>query len=164
MDDDGEFLRVEIRYYEGVKHFPEHVHPHPRAEKRLHVLSGKFRLTVDGGEHILSEGEELTVPAGARHRYRNVDETHVLRELRPPIAMEALVRTTSALAREEKTKADGTPNRLAMAVLLGTSPDTVYLTTPPIAVQKLLVTPLASIGRPRGYKPDHPAAQQTVTE
>ena len=45
--------------------FPEHTHD---VDKIDAVLSGRFRMTVEGGEVILEAGDLLAVPRGTVHR------------------------------------------------------------------------------------------------
>lgn len=128
------------------------------------MLTGELIVTLDGEERSLGPDEQVTLPAGVPHLHRNVDgiETRVLWEVRPPMAGEALVRGLATLAREGKTDAEGTPNLLPLAVFLDANPDLVYLSAPPIAVQKLLFKLLAPIGRRRGYTAEFPAVQSKV--
>lgn len=75
----------------------------------------------------------------------------------------ALARWLAVLAREGKTNAEGTPNLLAMAVFLDAHPDLVYLSSPPIGVQKILFRLLAPLGRRLGYMADYPPATSDAT-
>jgi len=47
------------------------VHVHPRASETYRVLQGQIEVNLDGQWHWLHEGEEITVPAGIPHTYRN---------------------------------------------------------------------------------------------
>lgn len=61
----------------------EHVHPHQ--EERLKVLSGTYRVIIDGTEHVLSEGEEIVCPPNTVHRHFNptAEPIRTLKEDRP---------------------------------------------------------------------------------
>ena len=152
----GEFLRAELRYQSNAESFTEHVHP--KFDETFKVRSGELIVTANGDERSLGPGEQFTLPAGAPHTHRSQQgiETRVLWEVRPPMAARELARWLAALAREGKTNTDGTPNPLAMAVFLDAHPDLVYLSSPPIAVQKALFRLLAPLGRRRGYVADYP--------
>lgn len=49
--------------------FPEHVHAHDKIDA---VLSGRFRMTLPGGDLVLGAGDCLHVPAGVPHAARVV--------------------------------------------------------------------------------------------
>lgn len=157
FDAHGEFLRAELRYRADATSFTEHIHP--KQDETFRVLTGELIVALGGEERSLTSDEQVTLPAGVPHLHRNADgiETSVLWEVRPPMAGEALVRGLAILARDGKTDAEGTPNLLPLAVFLDAHPDLVYLSTPPIAIQKLLFRLLAPIGRRRGYTAEFPA-------
>lgn len=150
VDADGEFLRAEFRYQANAISFPEHIHP--KQAETFKVLSGELVVTVAGDERSLGPGEQVTLPAGIPHIHRNADiKTRVLWELRPPLAGQDSIRWLAALVEEGRTNAEGTPNLLPLAVFADANPDLVYLSSPPIAIQKLLFKLLAILGRRRGY-------------
>src|SRR6266498_2721387 len=43
-------------------------HVHTSQSERHEVLSGAMKLTIDGDEHLLTQGQAMEVPAGAPHR------------------------------------------------------------------------------------------------
>lgn len=159
VDADGEFLRYEIWFESDASSFAEHVHP--EADETFKVLSGELLVTVDGDEESLGPGDQVTLPAGTPHTHLNANgiETRALSEVRPPLATESLIRGLATLAREGKTDDEGTPNLLPLAVFEDANPDLVYLSSPPIAVQKLLFKLLAPVGRLRGYRTDYPSVR-----
>ena len=157
VDGDGAFLRYELRYTPDATSFTEHLHP--EADETFRVLSGKLEVTVAGAERALDPGEQVTLPSGVPHTHRNAPgiETRVLSEVRPALSTESLLRGLAELAREGHTDDEGTPNLLPLAVFAAANPNLVYLSSPPVAVQKLLFRLLAPIGRLRGYRSDYPA-------
>ncbi len=46
-------------------------HKHDVLEHEQMVVSGKMVLTLDGREHLVSEGDCIYIPAGVAHRYEN---------------------------------------------------------------------------------------------
>jgi quercetin dioxygenase-like cupin family protein len=164
-DDGGEYLRAELRFAPDAVSFAEHVHP--KTAETFRVLTGELVVVVDGAERRLGPGEQASLPAGVAHTHRNAPgvETRVLTEARPPVAYEELARGLAWLAREGHTDAEGTPRLLPLAVFLAANPDVVYLSSPPVVLQKLLFRVLAPVGRWRGYRtsyPPEPAAETTT--
>lgn len=155
-DVDEECLRYEVRFQADATSFAEHLHP--KSDETFKVIEGELIVTIDGEERSLGPGEELTIPAGSPHTHfsKSGIETRVLSEVRPPFDTESLLRGLAALAREGNTDAEGTPNLLPLSVFEAAHPDLVYLSSPPVIVQKLLFSLLAPVGRLRGYAVDYP--------
>lgn len=51
--------------YPAGTFFPEHTHSIDKIDA---VVSGRFRMTVEGNEVVLEAGDQLAVPKGAVHR------------------------------------------------------------------------------------------------
>ena len=47
------------------------VHIHPSASETYKVIEGELEINVDGEWRLLQKGEELTVPEGVPHTFRN---------------------------------------------------------------------------------------------
>jgi mannose-6-phosphate isomerase-like protein (cupin superfamily) len=47
------------------------LHIHPSAKETYKVIEGQLELNIDGKWKILQKGEELTVPEGVPHTFRN---------------------------------------------------------------------------------------------
>ncbi|MFB6197003.1 MAG: cupin domain-containing protein, partial [Halobacteriaceae archaeon] len=60
-----------------------------------------------------------------------------------------------ALAQTGRTDADGMPGLLQTAVVGDEYPDHTYRASPPVPVQKVLFSVLASVGRLAGYEGTH---------
>ncbi len=70
---------------------------------------------------------------------------------------ETFFETLYGLARDGKTDENGVPNILQQAVTLnGINRGEIYLASPPVAVQKVLLATLAPVGRMLGYKDHYP--------
>lgn len=129
----------------------EHVHPHQREE--VEVLAGEYAVEVDGTEHRLSAGEEVTVPTGSPHRHWNptAEPVRVAHEHHPARDSAAHAQTMWALAQAGKTNEKGIPSVLQFAVVNRAYPGVAYTTGVPIPVQKAAFAVLAPIGRLVGY-------------
>lgn len=69
---------------------PPEDHVHGAQSERIEVLAGALRVRVAGREHLLREGEGITIPAGTPHAVWNVDpsETRARGEFRPALDMQ----------------------------------------------------------------------------
>jgi quercetin dioxygenase-like cupin family protein len=136
------------------------LHVHPLQEEDFEVLSGTFVIQIEDEHRSLVEGEQATVPPGTPHRFYNEDdqeEGRLLFELRPALNTEILFETLYGLATDGNTDSNGLPNPLQMAVILnGLHKGEIYLTTPPIAVQKALFALLSPVGKLVGYRDHYP--------
>lgn len=154
---DGALLQVEWIGDPGWGTGPDHVHPHQ--EERFEVLSGELSLRVDGTDQILRAGDALLAPAGAAHAASNAgdDRVHVLVDFRPALRTETAFEAFAGLARDGMTNRAGAPkNPLRLALLLEHFRDEIYLASPPLAVQRAVLGPLALAARLLGYRSEHP--------
>jgi mannose-6-phosphate isomerase-like protein (cupin superfamily) len=153
---DGDVLRVEIWAQPGGGVLAEHVHP--RLEERYEVLEGEVTFHVDRKPLRPPAGEPVVVPAGVPHRFQNTGNqvAHLLVEAEPALALQASIQDGAALARTGKFTANGKPRSVralvAVAALAARYRETVVLTSPPPAVQRLLF-PLLALFAAR--KPEH---------
>jgi quercetin dioxygenase-like cupin family protein len=154
-DTDGELLSADLFVSPGGGN-PMHVHP--RQEERFKAVSGSLGVQVRDERRWLTEGEEVIVPPGTPHRWWNDsddEEAHVSVELRPALNSEVFFETLYGLARDGKTDENGVPNLLQQAVALdGINRGEIYLASPPVPVQKVILAVLAPVGRLLGYR-DH---------
>jgi quercetin dioxygenase-like cupin family protein len=156
-DTDGELLRLEL-FVSPRGGNPLHVHP--LQEEYFKAVAGTLGVQVGEEHRWLREGEEALVPPGIPHRWWNDsedEEAHVLAELRPALNSETFFETAYGLARDGKTDESGAYNILQQSVTLsGINKGEIYLASPPVAVQKVLLAALAPIGRLLGYKDHYP--------
>jgi quercetin dioxygenase-like cupin family protein len=59
---------------------PVHSHPH---EQVVHMLDGKFELTIDGITRVLEPGDVAVIPSNAVHAGRAVTECRILDAFHP---------------------------------------------------------------------------------
>ncbi len=56
-------MMMEVHFEEGAEGY-EHAHPH---EQMSYCLKGKVEFTVEGDKTVISAGETIVIPGGARH-------------------------------------------------------------------------------------------------
>ncbi len=149
-DTHGELLAFEEVRGGGFQGPPAHLHPHQ--EERFIVLSGSACLIVNGQEHILKDGEELTIPPMTSHTWRNVSdgEVHLITEFRPALKIENFFESLYVLAGQGKRGELSRPDLLQMALLALAYES--YMAGPPIWVQKVIFSILKPIALLRGYR------------
>jgi len=153
QDTHGALLAFDDFLLAGYISPPEHVHP--RQQERFEVISGSLGVRIDGRELVLRAGESVAVPPGTPHTIWNAGEgeTHLLVALQPALQTEAFFETMFALARDGKTDSQGRPSLLQFAA--GSSEYGMYVTRPPISVQKALFAVLGPLARALGYRPHY---------
>jgi quercetin dioxygenase-like cupin family protein len=149
----GELVRVEtIVEPDG---FVAAAHVHPAQTERFNILEGTVEFHVGGKTVRASSGDEVVVPPGTPHRFRNSGDeaARFLLEVRPALKFESLIETMFTLAAEGKTGKRGLPGPFRLAVIAREHFDTVRLPFPPVALQRAGLAIGAPIGRARGFKP-----------
>src|SRR5215211_8486697 len=139
----------------------EHIHPHQ--QERTQMVAGDLSGRVAGEEFRLVPGEVRVVPSGVVHAWRNPSDEEEARfsvEFSPALKMESGFETAWALARDGKATKAGLPkNPLQLVVFANEHKDEVFLTRPPIPIQKALFAVLgllAPVGRLLGYRANYP--------
>jgi mannose-6-phosphate isomerase-like protein (cupin superfamily) len=155
---DGSLLSFDLALRADAKLAAEH--RHVEQTETFRVLSGRIGISIGGEERELGPGEEVGVPAGVAHRWwpAGTDGAVIRVELRPALRTEIFFETFFGLGRDGKTNAKGIPGLLQVAVAyseLGAS--CPQLVKPPVAVQRLVLTPLAPIGKLLGRRASYPA-------
>jgi quercetin dioxygenase-like cupin family protein len=147
----GELLQFQEWLKVGGVGPPEHIHP--RQEEHFLVVKGTMGVSLNKKEHILKEGQEITVPRGAAHRWWNAGDVELdhISEFRPALRFDAFLQTLFALGREKNTY-KGIPLILQFAVVSGENPDNVYVTELPVGVQKVLYKLLIPVTAALGYR------------
>jgi mannose-6-phosphate isomerase-like protein (cupin superfamily) len=140
-------LRVEIWTEQGGGVLAEHFHP--RLEERYEVLEGEVSFRVDGAAWRVGPGERLIVPAGVRHSFENTGQgtSRLVAYAEPALELRESIEGGVRLARTEKLTSSGKPRSLRAlieaAALAHRYRETVVLSSPPPAVQRLLFPLLA---------------------
>jgi len=133
-------------------------HSHPTLTERFLVLEGQVGFLIDGKEMVLSAGESATVAPETVHDWWQVgdEEAQVLVEVDPGDRFLEMVSTIFGLARDGKVDDEGLPDPLQLAVIGHEYGEVVRFTTPPPLVQKLMIPPMAALGRALGRRPTYP--------
>jgi mannose-6-phosphate isomerase-like protein (cupin superfamily) len=137
------------------------VHVHGRQVERFEGISGTLRFRLGRRRATLGPGDEVTVPAGTPHGFRNVgrEPAHFRIELRPALRGEDGLRTLFGLQRDGRLRIPrrGIPRPLLqVAVLFDEYLDEIHLPIVPFRVQRLVFRALAQLGRWRGYESEFP--------
>jgi len=151
----GDVLQVEDWVDPGGGVVP---HVHPTFEERFRILSGEVTFEVGRETLVAGAGEEAVVPAGARHTYRNegFEQAHFVTDASPPVAaLQGFLEDAAALSRAGKMLRPGIPGPrglLPAAVMARHYRPHVRLLFPPMAVQRLILDPLAGLAERRGLR------------
>lgn len=151
-DTDGEAVVIEtVVQPDG---FVAAAHVHPAQTERFTVLDGTLDFRIDGETVHAAAGDELVVPPGTAHQFRNTGsgEARFVCEIRPALKFESLIETMFTLAAEGKTGPRGLPGPLRLAVIAREHFDTVRLPFPPAALQRAALVVAAPLGRALGYE------------
>jgi quercetin dioxygenase-like cupin family protein len=154
----GEVLAFDLDLRPGAAVSAEH--RHLRQEERFTVTSGTIGLSVARTERSLAAGEDAVVPPGVAHHWWNGgDVSAVVRvELRPALESEVFFETLFGLARDGKTNSKGVPDLLQIAVAYADLGDSCSrLVRPPLAVQRIVLTPLVPLARRLGRRASYHA-------
>jgi hypothetical protein len=141
-------------------------HVHGRQVERFEGISGTLRFRLGRERRRLGPGDEVVVPAGMPHGFRNDggDVAHFLIELTPPLRGEEGLRTLFGLQRDGRLRLTryGVPRPvLLLAVLFDEYIDEINLPLVPLRIQRIAFGTLARLGKWRGYTsrfPEYSAA------
>ena len=112
--DGGAVLHVETWVDPGGGVTP---HVHPAMEERFHVLEGNPSLLAGRAWARYGPGDEIVVPAGLRHAYRNETgaPAHLRADVRPPSSLQAFLEEVAELSQAGLISRNGLPRRPARA-------------------------------------------------
>jgi hypothetical protein len=140
-------LRIEIHTEPGGGVLTDHVHP--QLEERYEVLRGEVTFRVDREPVVAGAGAKVVVAPGVRHSFQNTgtDTAHLEVEAEPALRLRESIEAGAALTRAESFTPSGKPRSLRAlsegAALALRYRETVVLSSPPPAVQRLLFPLLA---------------------
>jgi quercetin dioxygenase-like cupin family protein len=153
QDTGGQLVRFSWRSVPGGV-ITEHVHPHQ--EERFIITAGEARFTLNGAERIARAGETVVVPAGVPHSEGNPgpDEITAVVELRPAQKAKEFHEAVAGLVADGRTTARGAPrNPLQLGATFWHFRHESRVTTPPIAIQNLMLPPLWMLAKVFGVRP-----------
>jgi len=150
-DTDGALLEFELELT-ADGHVPG-AHVHPEQEERFHVLEGEMTFRLGARKIVAGPGETVIVPAGRVHKFANKSGAPVKArvEVVPALDMEHLLETTVELALEGNVTRSGMPKPLHLALFVARFRREVKAPFPPAWVVRILMAPLAALGRARGH-------------
>jgi quercetin dioxygenase-like cupin family protein len=134
-------------------------HVHPALTEVFTVLEGTCEFLGGRRWKAYGTGEVVALPPGVRHAFRNRSGalTRIRADVRPPSTLQEFLEDVAALSRAGKLTRFGVPKPsglLEAAVLADTYAGMVELgfPLPPVAVQRVLLKPLAKLARRRGVR------------
>jgi mannose-6-phosphate isomerase-like protein (cupin superfamily) len=153
-DSGGELLRLEAHSPPGPF---EPVHVHPEQVSTAEVLSGSLLFMVKGREVRVNAGERLEIPAHTPHTFRNdgKDVVEWIGEFRPALRSAEFFETFFVLSQRGELDEGGMPSLLQIAVSAPVFAREIRLASPPWAIQRLALAPLAPLARLRGLRPTY---------
>ena len=131
-------------------------HVHPIQTERFEVVAGRMRFRIGLRTRIAGPGDVVEVAPGVAHAFANAgqDEARVRVEVRPALAMEAMLADVVALARAGRMTRRGLPRSpLDLALLARTYDREAHAPVVGLAVQRLLLAPLVVAARRREPQP-----------
>lgn len=145
----GELFSFELFLRPGGRVPAAHVHPAQR--ERFTVLEGKVRFRLGIRSHTAGIGDSLTVTPGTSHSFVNAgtERAHLLVEVRPALRTEELFVAAADLAgRGGRLRT--LPSPVDLALFLDDFRREVAVPLLPAAAVRLIIAPLAWLGRSRG--------------
>lgn len=147
---EGDVLRAHV-WADPDGDVPTHLHPNQ--EERFEVVAGKVQFRVDGSRRHAGPGDRLVVPPGSWHSFRNIGptEAQLIVEVEPALTLQDFLEEAAALARAGKYSRRGIPKgplaAVQLAALIERHRDVTVMRFPPPALQRILLSPLARLGR-----------------
>jgi quercetin dioxygenase-like cupin family protein len=150
---DGENLVMDVVVERGGG-VPTHFHP--TQEERFAIEEGRVRFRVGRRRLVAGPGDEIVVPAGTKHWFRNVGDgqARFRAELRPGADAVGFFEETSAAAQEGLYTPRGIPKSFRGAVraaeILDRYRDVAVICVVPPVLQRVLFPPLLRLAGRRG--------------
>ena len=165
-DSKGELLRAELWCKPGAQGTP--LHYHPLQSETFEVVKGKLGVHDKGKDMILLPGQKYTIEKNSLHRFWNASSDEdflVIVELRPALKTEFCLETIYAIANQKKANKDGMPkNPLQLAAVLNEYYGELFLTNPPVFVQKFMAKVVGRIAKKFGYKGFVPMSKVIISK
>jgi uncharacterized protein YndB with AHSA1/START domain/quercetin dioxygenase-like cupin family protein len=144
----GELFEMEITG--RPRGFLDQRHVHPEQVERIEIVSGSMKVTMNGREHILSEGQSIEIPAGTPHTQVPVGEGpgRIRIQARPAGRTAAFLERLATLCREGQFMRAGFPRPVAGAELVLGFSGAGHAAAPPLRVQRALAHTVLALARP----------------
>jgi quercetin dioxygenase-like cupin family protein len=126
-------------------------HAHPRQQEVFTVLEGRMRFRVGWRRRVAGPGDTVTVPPGTVHHFANAgpDPARVAVQTRPALAMQDLLETAAALARDQHAAGRTRPRLAELALFMRDFEREVAGPVLP-GLLRLATRPLAGLASARG--------------
>lgn len=128
-------------------------HIHPSQDEHFEILSGSLRLELNGETKEIIAGDKIIIPSGKPHQWWN-DSSHTTVKAKikfePALKTEIFFEQFFGLANEGKTKNDGSPKFMQIMAMSNTYD--IYISGPPVPLQKIMSFVLGGIARLFGYR------------
>jgi quercetin dioxygenase-like cupin family protein len=148
---EGANLWVDVRLSAGG-HLPEHFHP--SLEERWQVLDGRVRLKLAGEwRDVVPEDGPMLVRSNVRHELKNLSgrEAHLRAEVIPAGRLQEFLVESARAARDGLYNARNLPTGFRGATWMAEFAlrfrDETVMCSPPPALQRILLPPLARLAR-----------------
>lgn len=147
---DGAVLDWELTLAPGGK-VPSS-HAHPAQEEVFTVLDGAMRFRVGWRRLTAARGDVVRIPPGTVHHFANAGQVpaRVAVQSRPALAMEELLETAAALAREQHSAGRVLPRPLELALFMADFEREVRAPFLPARLVAPVMRRLAGFARRRG--------------
>ena len=149
-DNNGEFVKCRMSVIPGG--FMPVRHIHPSQSETFEVISGSVKLEYDGNTKILSQGESFTISKGLPHQWWN---TSTSEELQMIITM-----TPAGNWETQMEQVFGIMNskgKLSFLQIMAMLREyEMYISGPPIVIQKIMSAVLYPVARMMGIKKFYP--------
>jgi hypothetical protein len=129
-------------------------HYHPSQDEDFKVLRGEVAVRLDGALKTLRTGDTLHIPRGTVHAMwnRSDREAVVNWQVRPALDTENFFEVTTGLAMDGKTKSNGMPRLLQVALTIKKYHHLFRMAKPSYPVQKIVFTLLSPVAYLLGYR------------
>lgn len=147
--------RFEIEVSGRPRGFLDQRHVHPDQVERLEILAGSMKVTMNGREHVLSEGQSIEIPPGTPHTQVPAGQGpgRVRIQVRPAGRTGAFMERLAKLCREGQFMRAGFPRPVAGAELVLEFSGAGHAVAPPLRVQRALAHAVLALARPmRPYR------------
>jgi quercetin dioxygenase-like cupin family protein len=95
-------------------------HAHPEQTETFTVLEGRMRFRLGLRRQVVAAGQTIAIPPGTVHHFANAGDipARVAVASRPALAMEDLLETAAAMAREQHAAGRPIPRLIELALFM----------------------------------------------
>lgn len=157
---EGELLEIECFSPPSDAREPEHIHPYQ--ENSFKIISGSCVFSVNGIEHIVRAGEEISVPKNVRHHFWNSGETtaHYIQQFRPALHIDSFFETFFALSQDGKLNNNGIPNFFQASLIMLRHKNDIRVSSPPWPIQLITYWTLSPVGLLMGFRDTYSSSRK----